>query len=164
PTTLQDAIIVCKKIEERYLWIDALCIMQESVRDMKLQILRMRQIYAAAKCTIVAVSADMAGSGLLGGGPANNTLCCISEGCHNSLLDSSPWSSHAWCYQEKILSHRAILFTSGGIYTQCQSITVDMNGMPLAKDRKSESGQVQCDWWYAFGSFLEQSWNPMFQQ
>lgn len=135
PTTIRDAIIVCEKLEERYLWIDALCIMQDSVRDMKLQILRMRQIYAAAKCTIVAISANTAAEGLLKSSIANKPLPCTSEGCLNSLLESSPWSSRAWCYQEKVLSHRAVLFTSSGIYMQCQSSTVDVNGTPLTKDK-----------------------------
>lgn len=139
PTTIQDAIIVCEKLEERYLWIDALCIMQDSLRDMKLQILRMRQIYAAAKCTIIAVSAETASVGLLGSSQAIKSPPCTSEDCLDKVLESSPWSSRAWCYQEKVLSHRAIFFTSSGIYMQCQRSILDVNGTPLIKRKENQN-------------------------
>jgi hypothetical protein len=139
PTTIRDAITVCERLGERYLWIDALCIMQDSVRDMKFQILRMRQIYAAAKCAIVAVSADTAEVGLLGSTPANGPRPCDSADGLNSLLESSPWSSRAWCYQEKVLSHRVILFTSSGIYMQCQNGTYDAKGTPLTRRKECQS-------------------------
>ena len=64
--TIRDAIFVCEQLGERYLWADVLCIVQDSAQDMELQILRMRQIYSTAKCTITAVSAETADSGLLG--------------------------------------------------------------------------------------------------
>lgn len=132
PTTIRDAIIVCEKLQERYLWIDALCIRQDSSRDMKLQILRMRQIYAAAKCTIVAVSADTAEVGLLGSPVV--TSACDSVDQLSRLIELSPWNSRAWCYQEKVLSHRAIFFTSSGIYTQCQNGVYNANGVLLGKE------------------------------
>ncbi|KAF2193520.1 HET-domain-containing protein [Zopfia rhizophila CBS 207.26] len=131
PLTIRDAITVCERLGERHLWIDALCIMQDSVHERKLQILRMRQIYSAAKCAIVAVSADTAEVGLLGTALANGLRTCDSVDSLNRLIDSSPWSSRAWCYQEKVLSHHAILFTSGGIYMQCQNGTYDAKGTPL---------------------------------
>ena len=139
PMTIRDAITVCQRIGERYLWIDSLCIMQDSVRDMKIQILRMRQIYAAAKCTIVAVSADTAEGGLLESNLTRGLQLCDSVTCLNGLLELSPWNSRAWCYQEKVLSHRAILFTSSGIYMQCQNGTYNVNGILLAMDTDKRS-------------------------
>jgi hypothetical protein len=141
PTTIRDAIVVCEQLGERYLWVDALCIMQDSVRDMKLQILRMRQIYSAAKCAIVAVSAETAGIGLLGNPLAKHSQplrACESEDSLNTLVESSPWSSRAWCYQEKVLSHRLILFTSNGIYMQCRKGTCDAKGTQLP-DKEGQS-------------------------
>jgi hypothetical protein len=108
--------------------------MQDSARDMKLQILRMRQIYSAAKCAIAAVSAETAGVGLLGSPLAKQSQPlreCESEASLNNLLESSPRSSRAWCYQEKVLSHRLLLFTSNGIYMQCQKGTYDAKGTQL---------------------------------
>ncbi|KAK0631041.1 heterokaryon incompatibility protein-domain-containing protein [Bombardia bombarda] len=123
PTTVRDAITVCERLGESYLWVDALCIMQDSVVDMKIQILRMRQIYSAAKCAIAAVSAETAEVGLLGTLSPTNSQPCDSVDDLNTLVDASPWSTRAWCYQEKVLSHRAILFTSRGIYMQDRQST-----------------------------------------
>ncbi|KAH8811262.1 heterokaryon incompatibility protein-domain-containing protein [Xylogone sp. PMI_703] len=135
PTTIRDAITLCEHLGERYLWVDALCITQDSTRDMKLQIVRMRQIYSSAKVTIVGVSAATAGTGLLGG-PLSSM--CESEAALNTLMDSSPWGSRAWCYQEKVLSHRLILFTFNGIYMQCQKGTWRSDGTQLlAQERQS---------------------------
>jgi hypothetical protein len=130
-TTLRDAILVCAKLHERYLWTDSLCIMQDSSRDMKLQILRMRYIYAAAKCTIAAVSAENADSGLLG---ITTTRASVfkSQDELAALVKASPWSTRAWCYQEKVLSHRLILFTSHGIYLQCQQGSYTTMGCKLS--------------------------------
>ncbi|KAH8891766.1 HET-domain-containing protein, partial [Thozetella sp. PMI_491] len=119
PATVRDAIEVCEKLGERYLWVDALCIMQDSVQDMKIQILRMREIYSAAKCTIAAVSGETADEGLLGSPPSKDPNSFDSLQSLETFLKTSPWSSRAWCYQEKVLSHRMILFTSTGVYMQC---------------------------------------------
>ncbi|KAI9710710.1 MAG: hypothetical protein M1820_002543 [Bogoriella megaspora] len=47
------------------------------------------------------------------------------------LLESSPWTQRAWCYQEKVLSHRLILFTRRGVFMQCQEGSYDATGAKL---------------------------------
>ena len=140
--TIRDAVHVCKQLGERYLWVDALCIVQDVGPDMKLQILRMRQIYSAAKLTIVAASAATADSRLLEGSSPEMTQVEISTNPKNSslgtLLDISPWDTRAWCYQEKVLSHRLMLFTSNGIYLQCQRGTYDAKGT-IVTDGESQN-------------------------
>ncbi|KAL5375893.1 hypothetical protein DPSP01_010888 [Paraphaeosphaeria sporulosa] len=135
PTTIRDAILLCRNLGERYLWVDALCIKQDSIREMKIQILRMRQIYAAAKCTIAAVSAESADVGLLGttviDPPSSGISTCETVEDLEDLLESAPWSSRAWCYQEKVLSHRILMFTSGGVYMHCQRTILTATGTPL---------------------------------
>lgn len=131
PETIRDALIVCQSLGERYLWVDALCITQDSKRDMQFQILRMRQIYTTAKCTIAAVSSNSANTGLFGVIQKNcpNT-CDTVEGLHD-LVQQAPWSSRAWCYQEKVLSHRMVMFTTNGIYMQCQNGTYNTQGLSV---------------------------------
>lgn len=137
PITIRDAITVCENIGIPHLWVDALCIRQDYTRDMSIQILRMRQIYAAAKCTIAAVSAETANDGLLGSSTLSGApRHCRSAAILHTLINSSPWSDRAWCYQEKVLSHRAILFTSNGIYLQCQKGTYDSRGRSLAANKR----------------------------
>ena len=125
PTTIRDAITVCERLGEQYLWVDALCLKQDSGVDMTLGILRMRHLYSAAKFTLAAVSATTADIGLLGNMSVEGER--LTE-LLDTLLDSSPWNERAWCYQERILSHRLILFTSNGVYMQCLEGTSNAQG------------------------------------
>ncbi|UKZ68995.1 uncharacterized protein TrAtP1_010013 [Trichoderma atroviride] len=135
PQTVRDAIAFCDGLGERYLWVDALCIMQDSPRDMRLSILRMRQIYAAAKCTLGAISANTASAGLSASFRADACTCLTADALYR-VIDLSPWSRRAWCYQEKVLSHRMIFFTSRGLYMQCQSGVYSGAGAPLPRENK----------------------------
>jgi len=55
PTTIKDAVEVVKAIGERYLWVDALCIMQDVDDDEKHhQIAAMDWLYSKAILTIIA--------------------------------------------------------------------------------------------------------------
>ncbi|KAI1497742.1 heterokaryon incompatibility protein-domain-containing protein [Biscogniauxia marginata] len=45
PKTLRDAITICRRLEIQYLWIDALCIIQDSPSDWQLEAIKMGPIY-----------------------------------------------------------------------------------------------------------------------
>jgi hypothetical protein len=102
---------------------------------MKIQILRMRNIYSAAKFTTAAVSAESADVGLLGttvsDPPSSGISTCETVEDLEVLLESAPWSSRAWCYQEKVISHRILIFTSAGVYMHCQRTILTSTGTPL---------------------------------
>ena len=57
PQTIKDAILVCRKLGFQYLWIDALCIIQDSSEDKAHEILKMGLIYSNAMLTSSATSA-----------------------------------------------------------------------------------------------------------
>jgi hypothetical protein len=65
PKTLQDAIHVCRNLELRYIWIDSLCILQDSAVDKAVEISMMPQIYKGATVTISAAVASDCGQGFL---------------------------------------------------------------------------------------------------
>jgi hypothetical protein len=65
PKTLQDAIHACRNLELRYLWIDSLCIIQDSPIDKAVEISMMPQIYKGATVTLSAASASDCGQGFL---------------------------------------------------------------------------------------------------
>ncbi|KAJ2987893.1 hypothetical protein NUW58_g4260 [Xylaria curta] len=65
PQTLQDAVWVTRKMEMRYLWIDALCILQDSDEDKASEIARMSTYYSCAKLTICAAAASGSTEGFL---------------------------------------------------------------------------------------------------
>ena len=65
PQTIRDVIFACKQLGQRYLWVDALCIVQDDPDDKRTQIPQMADIYSGA---LLAVSAA-ASSGVLEGCP-----------------------------------------------------------------------------------------------
>lgn len=65
PLTIRDAIYVTHKLGFRWLWVDSLCIIQDSDSDKTHEIGRMHHVYRYAHVTIMAGSAEGVGSGFL---------------------------------------------------------------------------------------------------
>lgn len=64
PKTFQDAVHLARVLEVRYLWIDALCIVQDDVEDWKAEAGRMAEIYANSHLTISATASKDPTGGL----------------------------------------------------------------------------------------------------
>ncbi|KAN0096769.1 Heterokaryon incompatibility protein (HET) domain containing protein [Hyaloscypha variabilis] len=62
PKTFQDAISITRELGLRYIWIDSLCIIQDSPEDWEKEASLMHTVYKNAYCT-VAASASRDGSG-----------------------------------------------------------------------------------------------------
>ncbi|KAL9616854.1 MAG: hypothetical protein Q9160_008310 [Pyrenula sp. 1 TL-2023] len=134
PPTIRDAMTLTKAIGIRYLWIDALCILQDDKDYKAKQIAQMHLIYAAATVTIVAVAAIDANSGLPGVGSnardldqSITTIAGLHLAARQSFLDvslnRSAYNKRAWTYQESSISRRLLYIASKGIFMQCcQSI------------------------------------------
>lgn len=67
PPMFQDTVRVCRALWIEYLWIDSLCIVQDSTEDWNEQASRMSQIYSCAYVTIAADAASSYGIGFLEG-------------------------------------------------------------------------------------------------
>ncbi|KAF4631287.1 hypothetical protein G7Y89_g6840 [Cudoniella acicularis] len=65
PANFQDACIITRKLRFKYLWIDSLCIIQNSRTDWEIQSSQMGQIYTNASFTIAAAAAKDSDGGLL---------------------------------------------------------------------------------------------------
>lgn len=63
PKTLQDSIIIAEQLGIRYLWIDSLCIIQDSDDDWATEAAKMGEIYLGSVVTIVAASSSSAEHG-----------------------------------------------------------------------------------------------------
>jgi hypothetical protein len=132
PTTIKDAMKVVSSLNERYLWVDCLCIVQDDPLDKRAQIDEMAATYDAAMLTIVACTATSANDPLPGVQPGTrhiinqitrqNRILFAKE--ENSMLAwILPRVSHsdrAWTFQEVLLSRRCLYFLDGEIMMQCQ--------------------------------------------
>lgn len=66
PKSIVDAVLITKALGLRYLWVDALCIIQDSAEDWATQSAKMESVYRNAYMTIAASSASSANEGFLG--------------------------------------------------------------------------------------------------
>lgn len=107
PRTITDAMLLVSRFDERYLWVDSLCIMQDDAENKHDQIALMDVIYQKAILTIVAVSGKNAGAGLPGVRVGSRNVLQYIEHIQglvlvNSLttpsygVDQSIWNARAW--------------------------------------------------------------------
>lgn len=64
PQTLQDSITVAESLGIQHVWIDALCIIQDSKDDWAVEAAKMGDIYRGSLVTVVAASSNSSQSGL----------------------------------------------------------------------------------------------------
>ena len=64
PPTYRDAVMVCGWLGIRYLWIDSLCILQDSEDDWKIQSFQMRSVFKNAYLTIAAAHGSTCQTGI----------------------------------------------------------------------------------------------------
>jgi hypothetical protein len=156
--TVQDAILAVKGLSERYLWTDAICIIQDDLADKAELVKEMDIVYARAVLTIVAAEGTHANSGLpglrsnsrnpseafnVGNGLVLQPARAIAE-----VLLNCPWSKRAWTFQEGILSSRSLIFTNEAVSFSCCSTT-------WSEDFKSPNEDTAPPWSYAPGTMFD---------
>ncbi|KAM7210750.1 HET domain containing protein [Rhypophila decipiens] len=65
PVNFKDAITITRELGIRYLWIDSLCILQDSAHDWEVESAKMGRIYGDSTLTISAVAARSSKAGIL---------------------------------------------------------------------------------------------------
>ena len=153
PATIADAIALVRSLGERYLWVDALCIVQDDETAMQHDIKQMDIIYGKAFATIVAVHGTSAEAGLSGVNSTSRPLQQIEsvtisgrskdlefdsdkkdqETVHmvaspmplHLALEVSTLDTRGWVLQEQLLSRRCLYFTNDYLYFQCGREVLD---------------------------------------
>jgi len=135
PQTIADAILLCVKLGIHSLWVDALCILQNSRSDWHSEAASMSSIYGNALVTIKAAGSDNSHGGLFL--PRNpSTLApaifrCLAPGFEDVnqatiyfrevSSEREPLETRAWTYQEDLLSPRTLTYGLREMWWECKS-------------------------------------------
>ena len=132
PRVFHDAFNLVRCLGVRYIWIDSLCIVQDSSRSWGLNSRVMDLIYGNAILTICAADGVDSSTGLRAMHPKEHDASQISADCAPGVrlmvsrppeigIRASKWDTRAWTFQERLLSKRCLIFTEGRVYFQCLS-------------------------------------------
>lgn len=130
PRTIRDAMAFIPLLHERYLWVDALCIVQDDDDTCHELINNMCSVYAGAVLTIIAAQGKGAGHGLRGlpgiSEPRKAYQKIFELPMGSKLIEpckeeyeNTAWQSRAWTFQEYIFSPRRITFLGEYIKWEC---------------------------------------------
>ncbi|KAK3994445.1 heterokaryon incompatibility protein-domain-containing protein [Cladorrhinum sp. PSN332] len=163
PLTFQDAIKVTRAMGLKYLWIDCVCILQDSPNDWAQESSRMADLYTNAYVTLAADFATDATSGLFVKDPSlwpqlrHLSQNDASGNTHQIFLrqetptvlrgDSDPktWrscyreeavsslKSRGWVLQEQALSRRVVHFTNAELIWECRERGTCSCGIPVLR-------------------------------
>jgi hypothetical protein len=131
PPTFQDAIEVTRRLGVRYLWIDALCIVQDDRQDWEGESGKMADVYHNSFITIAATSADSPKTGCFSASPTSrlelgSVYAQLIHHFPNSPIDDGssrfPLLTRAWAYQERMLAPRVIHLGREELVWECFSI------------------------------------------
>jgi len=128
---VMDAMEVTAAIGERYLWVDALCIVQDDYENKMNRIRQMERVYGGALLTIAAACGRDANTQLPGvrSGSREPHQEIITFGDYalisgvvnlKSSLEFSTWNKRGWTLQEKLLSRRCLRFDIDQLFWECQ--------------------------------------------
>ncbi|KAI0430413.1 heterokaryon incompatibility protein-domain-containing protein [Xylaria sp. FL1042] len=130
PKAIEDAIIVCQKLQQRFLWVDRLCNQQDDGGPEKqAQINAMGNIYSSAEFTIVHASGLSMKDAIAGVTTARQCFQFRTVVCGLELISRYPditvpmrgarWNERGWAYQEAVLSRRKLFFTPLELWFEC---------------------------------------------
>ncbi|KAK8118191.1 uncharacterized protein PG998_006472 [Apiospora kogelbergensis] len=131
PATIRDAMKATLSLGYTYLWVDRYCIDQDNPVEKLKVIQQMGQIYSNALVTIVAAAGSDPHHGLPGvGKPRRAPRLDVIFGRHriyslpdhpHKTIESSPWMTRGWTYQEVVLSQARCYFTEDQVLLESET-------------------------------------------
>jgi hypothetical protein len=95
PRTFQDAVELTRCLGYRYIWIDSLCIVQDSREDWLQESSRMAQVYSRGLLNISATASDNGNGGLFQDALVLSTSPCILNSKTINMLTTSSYATLA---------------------------------------------------------------------
>jgi hypothetical protein len=149
PRTIQEAFRITRRLGVRYIWIDALCIIQDDEKDWQREAAKMGPIYSNAIFTIAANASTSATGGCFNGSSwtrdqlLDNVITLdglLTDGRRSRLyvlrpmehmeiikfpqikdtIDGGTLNSRGWTYQERFLSSRILHYSEGQLFWECR--------------------------------------------
>ncbi|KAL9038905.1 MAG: hypothetical protein Q9180_002850 [Flavoplaca navasiana] len=147
PQTFKDAVNTTRRLGIPYLWIDSLCIIQDSPDDWAKEASRMADVYAGALCTLAAVSSQDSRGGFFRISEKKMEFVFrydlnlgdkrirVFPGEPNSWSISGLLMNRAWTLQERNLSNRILYFKRGDLLWECATMkaSADIPFLPVSK-------------------------------
>ncbi|EXJ67951.1 uncharacterized protein A1O5_08565 [Cladophialophora psammophila CBS 110553] len=143
PQTFKDVVTVARELSVRFVWIDSLCIVQDSALDWEVESRRMGEYYANSLLTLAAISASSSSGGLFSRrNPLELSPCPVAiklPGSNSYTFGFSkpsrvedpskrtdgfqrpPLWQRAWVLQERLLSPRLLMFSTTQMSWRCRS-------------------------------------------
>ncbi|KAK3395283.1 heterokaryon incompatibility protein-domain-containing protein [Podospora didyma] len=141
PKTFLQACHLTRGLQQRYLWIDSLCIIQDSPADWAEQSTQMWQIYSNSFLNISATASRGPGEGLFRQRRDENApgVCMLnieenhpalptgdyrlySDGLWSRGVDGGPVNGRAWVLQERLLAPRILHFGEREVFWECHQL------------------------------------------
>jgi hypothetical protein len=152
--TIQDAVLVTRALGISYIWIDALCILQDG-KEWSEEASKMNEIYGGSTVTLVIASSDSVKNGFLRERDLNYIPVAYSTDPaedHRAKLFLSPewddsereynwpWSKRGWTMQEGLLPNRLLHYTASQmIWKCCEEQRFERGVTERVEDRISET-------------------------
>ncbi|KAI1093445.1 HET-domain-containing protein [Rostrohypoxylon terebratum] len=151
PANFRDAIIVTRQLGIRYLWIDSLCILQDSTEDWKVESKKMGYYYSHATLTILAQCSERSTQGFLKPRVDNiktkPVKLDVTLGAKDKRQVTVEWlpyeredilsfkhnshlASRGWTLQEDLLSPRKLYYGNQQIHWKCYEVANSAEGVP----------------------------------
>jgi len=136
PLTFRDAITAASRLGLEYIWIDALCIIQQDVEDWALQSVTMSKVYTYSAITLAAAASLDAHGGLFrdrdptgingtrvdfqwSSVPLVGEFLIVPTDPWLKAVAKSPLLKRAWVFQERLLSRGTFYFAHDMLYWEC---------------------------------------------
>ncbi|KAK0641804.1 heterokaryon incompatibility protein-domain-containing protein [Cercophora newfieldiana] len=139
---IQDAITTTRMMGFKYLWVDALCIVQDDAQNIQAEIGQMGRIYTDAFAVIVAAGSSASTECFLyedrgqewkqflegysfpiqrPTGPITNVQLVAARNVAARRVGQEPLDTRAWALQESMLARRKVVFSTYDVFTECRT-------------------------------------------
>ncbi|KAK5995934.1 hypothetical protein PT974_04353 [Cladobotryum mycophilum] len=138
PLTFRQAVRICRELGIQYLWIDSLCILQDSKADWEKESVKMADVYGNSYLTIAARGAKTAEDGCFFArkiaspcrleyrsldGTVTGNMYFADPASPIERMTDTPLDQRGWVLQERILSPRIAYYGTEQIYWECRQCT-----------------------------------------